>query len=156
MSFVQNCYFEGCTLRMTAGTQDEVDKMLTLDIQLVHLNTMLEERQLALQRIQAKYAEDNVKRYSQLAATGLTNAEVLSLGGHSGTIKVSNEDEKVEFSDWAKKQNYESWKIEFDYYKNTTLGIYTVFTMKCEFLTIHFIASTTYSLTLFMAHVFTT
>ena len=66
-----------------------------------------------------------MKRYQQLAAAGLDKGEILSLIGNGGTIKVNSDNEdKVDFPEWAKDQSYESWKIEFDFYKNSTLGNY--------------------------------
>ena len=119
------CYFVGCGIKMTAPTPEMAEGMFLTHIQLVHLNDLLTERTARINSIQAKNAEDNMTRYQQLAAAGLEKREILSLIGNPGAVKMEKDsDEKIELPEWAKDQSYESWKIEFDYYKNATLGVY--------------------------------
>ena len=46
--------------------------MLTFHIKLVHLDKLLEERAMRMNSIQAKYADENMKKFQQLASAGLT------------------------------------------------------------------------------------
>ena len=71
MNFTKTCYFEGCTTQMAAATQAQLESMLLLHIKLVHLDDLLKERAMRMNSIQAKNAEDNMKRFQQLATAGL-------------------------------------------------------------------------------------
>ena len=123
--FTRVCYFAGCVTSMEASTEEIVEGMFLTHIKLVHLDDLLAERTARINSIQAKNAEDNVARYEKLRATGLENKEILSLIGNPGAVKMEKDsDEKIELPEWAKDQSYESWKIEFEYYKNSTLGAY--------------------------------
>ena len=128
------CYFTECQVEMTSQISDaDVEGMFMTHIKLIHLNDLLAERQTRLNSINAKIAEENLKRYEKLAAAGLDTKEIMSLIGGSGTTKISSEnEEKIDFPEWAKEQSYESWKIEFEFYKDSVLGIYKNATLISE------------------------
>ena len=126
-TFKRVCYFSGCDSSMSAPAEDIVEGMFLTHIRLVHLDDLLAERTTRLNSIQAKNAEDNVARFEKLRASGLEPKEIVSLIGNPGASAMKSDkdsDDKVELPEWAKDQSYESWKIEFNYYKDTTLGAY--------------------------------
>ena len=106
-------------------SETDVEGMFLTHIRLIHLSDLLAERTTRLNGLNAKIAEENYARYEKLAAAGLETKEIISLIGSSGTAKINSEsEEKIDFPEWAKDQTYESWKLEFEYYKDSVLGAY--------------------------------
>ena len=133
MTFRRVCYFTECRIEITSERSEaDAEGLFLTHVQLVHLNDLLTERQTRLNSLNAKMAEDQVKRYEKLAATGLNRREIMSLIGGDAPKAINESEEKLDFPEWAKEQSYESWKIEFQYYKDTVLGIYKNATLISE------------------------
>ena len=81
------CYFVGCETTMTGPTESIAEGMFLTHIQLAHMSNIMAKRTARLNSIQAKAAEDNMKRYEKLVAAGLKKEEVVSLLGTANVVK---------------------------------------------------------------------
>ena len=111
-------------MRIQAERQETLDYLVKSHIDGVHLNKLINERQLTINRLQDDMNDANMKRFQTLTEKGLTQEQALSLLGRSGTMKLEEREEKIDFPEWAKEQNYESWRSEFDTYQELYLGEY--------------------------------
>ena len=124
------CPWGDCTEKFYGISNDESVAYMRQHVEGVHMAQANSAWNATMNKSNDEIADRNVSRVRELISKGFTRRESLAvLGAGASLPKMQNRQEgllnkDLEFPKWAKDQNYESWKTEFEVYRDMTVGHY--------------------------------
>ena len=124
----KKCPWHPCTEKFYGSTEAESTTNMRDHVEIVHMAASRKNWNTTLNTQNEEVADRNVSRVLNLLREGFTRREAVAILGCGAVLpKMNNRQEgvvgkEIDFPKWAKDQNYESWKVEFEIYKEMMLG----------------------------------